>query len=53
MHPFIKLLVFKILFKDNNLHAVTIAPYNPTLNAAEMVIQAIKAKVAKRRGEGM
>ena len=46
-----KTLEIQKFIRDNNLHAITIAPYSPALNAAELVIQVIKAKVAKRRGK--
>ena len=39
-------------FINKCLHAVTIPPNNPALNAAENVIQAIKAKIKQRRAEG-
>ena len=39
-------------FKFKGIHALTIPPYSPSLNAAELVIQAIKAKIRQRRGQG-
>ena len=42
----------RTFFINKCFHAVTIPPYNPALNAAEIVIQAIKAKIKQRRAEG-
>ena len=36
----------------NDIHVVTILPYNPTLNEAELAIQAIKAKIKNKRSQG-
>ena len=38
--------------KRNKILLLTIPPYSPALNGAEIVIQAIKAKVKKRRTQG-
>ena len=38
--------------KNNGIYAITIPPYNPVLNVAELAIQAIKAKIKKRRSQG-
>ena len=38
--------------KRNKISLLTIPPYLPALNSAETVIQAIKAKVNKRRIQG-
>ena len=38
--------------KRNKISLLTIPPYSPALNGAETVIQAIKAKVNKRRIQG-
>ena len=37
---------------NNNLHMLTISPYCPALNGAEIIIQALKSKVKKKHGEG-
>ena len=37
---------------ENRLKALTIAPYTPQLNAAELFIRALKGKVAKLLLEG-
>ena len=47
-----KIIEIQEFIKRNDIHAVTIPPYNPALNAAELVIQAIKAKIKKKRSQG-
>ena len=49
MHQFIILLMQNKYAAKNKLHILTIPPYWPSLNAAEIVINSIKWKIKEIR----